>query len=361
MKFLKCFICLISLGNITSLFAQPAPSPVDYRKIFSYSLDGDVRSALFLIQQYNPEAFTAKDSMMVNAYLARFGYEQDSSDYLAKRKSALDPLLLLYKNYWRKALLAPDENYDSSFTQRLALFLSDTCNSPMSTGETFNDDSINTCLKDYVGSFGYKTTGFSKTGKLYDLLVWKAEQDTIYSFFLHGEKTSAKVIFMDDFVTLGWEEYASLDRLYPGGWATKEALYCVKKAYDLSSESFLISYLAHESRHFSDYKLFPHLQSADLEYRAKLTELSMLNDKLYETLSFFLSNAHEGSENGHSFANYCVIRDLSRLLFNSDFEADLEKWKGVGVQKINEASYAVLEENTKKLKEKGMDVTTLLK
>ena len=43
----------------------------------------------------------------------------------------------------------------------------------------------------------------------------------------------------------------------------------------------MISYLAHESRHFEDYQLFPKLKSADLEYRAKLTELSMANETLY--------------------------------------------------------------------------------
>lgn len=94
---------------------------------------------------------------------------------------------------------------------------------------------------------------------------------------------------MDEFVTLGWTEFATMDKYHPGGWATDDALNCVKKAYDVSSETFLISYLAHEGRHCSDYKHFPKLRnSADLEYRAKLTELSMADSTLLQLIVFLL-------------------------------------------------------------------------
>jgi hypothetical protein len=166
---------------------------------------------------------------------------------------------------------------------------------------------------------------------------------------------------MDDFITVGWEEYATLGIAYPGGWSTREALFCVRKAYDLKSEDFLISYLCHEGRHFMDYKLFPRLTSADLEYRAKLTELSLLKEELIETIELFINNANYESENGHSVANYCVIRDLSKALFKVDFEKDINKWKEVNAGKINKTAYDVLEANTLALKKQGAGVEKYIK
>ena len=196
-------------------------------------------------------------------------------------------------------------------------------------------------------------TGFGKTGGLYDLLVWKTEKDTIYKVTYDGKETPIKIYFMDDFVTLGWSEYATLGRYYPAGWATKEALFCVKKAYDLKSENFRVSYIGHEGRHFADYKLFPKLKgvgSADLEYRGKLTEVSLYSQEgLMKRLQFFINTGNYDSDNGHSIAAYCVIRDLSRVLFGNDFEKDINKWKAIPASKINEAAAKLLAENTKAL------------
>jgi len=101
-------------------------------------------------------------------------------------------------------------------------------------------------------------------------LPGKTKKIPFSKFNLLDEELKVKVVLMTDFATLGWEEYATLGTYYPGGWATDDALYCVKDAYDLNSETFLVSYLAHESRHFSDYKLFDKkLSGAELEYRAK--------------------------------------------------------------------------------------------
>jgi hypothetical protein len=163
-------------------------------------------------------------------------------------------------------------------------------------------------------------------------------------------------VFMDDFITLGWEEFATLEMHYPGGWATPQELYCVKSAYDLKSELFLVSYLAHESRHFADYKLFPKLRSTDLEYRAKLTELSLAKTSLYQLIEFFIANANGRSENGHSVANYCVIRDLSKSLFNIEFEKDISKWKQLSPAVINKGAAEILRANTKTLQSMGPSV-----
>jgi hypothetical protein len=96
--------------------------------------------------------------------------------------------------------------------------------------------------------------------------------------------------------------------------------------------------------------LFLNLGSADLEYRGKLVELAMAKTTLYDLIEFFITNANYNSDNGHSFANYCVIRDISKILFKKDFEKDVAKWKTVSIKKINKTAYKVLTANTKALK-----------
>lgn len=333
---------------------------IEYKKLYSFCLDANISSALNLLQSENSGKLSATDQNFKTNFENRFAFTTDKSNYLNQNKSAIDSLYSIFYNYWRLSLLDPSKNYDSSFLFKLNIFLR---KSILYTNDTvIKQDSINFYFTKYIKRKQlYATDGVGKTGKLYDLLVWKNEKDTIYNFNLFKEKINARVILMSDFISLGWEDYATLGKHYPGGWATDKALYCVSKAYDIKSEKFLISYLAHESRHFKDYKLFPKLKSADLEYRAKLTELSLANKTLYNLIQFFISNANYQSESGHSIANYCVIRDLSKKIFKKDFESDITKWKASSIKKINKTAYSVLKRNTKLLSKNGKTIQSYIK
>ncbi len=340
-----------SIGNDSATF--------NFQQVLARCLDGDVKSALTLLEFGEDEKLSAKDQHFKAQFEKRFKHSKDESDYLEARESPITPLLILYRDYWRVSLLEHSNRYDSSFSKQVAMFLIE--RDPAAHPSITNEDSIDVYLKKHIESFGLYTTGFGKTGQYIDLLVWKTQEDTTYSFTLNGQQTSARVVFMDNFTTLGWEEYATIGRAYPGGWATHEALYCVKKAYDLTSEEFLVSYLAHESRHFADYKLFPKLQSADLEYRAKLTELSLAEETLFETIESFIQNAKYDSENGHSIAAYCVIRDLSQALFHVDFEKDASKWQVLTIEKIHACASELLQANSRALQQQGSDVEYFIK
>ncbi len=338
--------------------AQADSLKIDYKKFYSFCLGGDTKAALLFLTTYNNTVLPAKDSLLQAQFKRRFQGDTDNSDYLQHRDSPLNELLKVYQAYWRLSLLNKAGNYDTLLRKSAGDFLL----AKNGTGSLItHEDSIDAHLKKYIESLGLHSTGFGKTGNLYDLLVWENEKDTTYIFSLHREKIRARVILMDNFITLGWEEYATLGRYYPGGWATGEALYCVKKGYDLVSEKFLISYLAHESRHFADYKLFPKLSGADLEYRAKLTELSMANKTLFEIISFFINNAKYDSDNSHSIANYCVLGDLSRILFKNTFEPDIGKWRAISPRRIHIAAYKLLKANTRALKLKGPEVSHYIK
>ena len=359
-KILINLFCILNLSYTEMSYSENIQSDsvkIDYPKIYAYCLDGDVTSAKTVLQQIDFNMLNEKDQTFMKRFDNRFINNTDA-DSLNSIPSPIADLHKLFRDYWRTALLDNSKNYDSMLRQNLANFLTD--DPKLAQILIDNEDSLDTYYKKYIESKGLHTTGFGKTGKYYDLLVWANERDTIYNFQLHNENTSADVVFMEDFVSLGWQEYATLDRHYPGGWATKEALYCVRKAYDLESEQFKISYLAHESRHFADYKLFPKLSNSDLEYRAKLTELSMGKQNLYKTIGFFINNAKYDSENGHSVANYCAVRDLSRVLFKNDFEKDMTRWNEVSAEQINEAAYELLKANTEGLNKVGADVESNL-
>jgi hypothetical protein len=357
-------LLLTTLVLVTAQAASAQTNPIDtvrldIQRFYSRCLDGDVKTALTLLEIDSAQTLSTKDQQLKTQFEKRFKFATDQSDYLDTRASAITPLLTIYRDYWRASLLEHTNKYDTSFGQHVGSFLASKY--AMLGQSISNEDSIDAYLKKYIDTFGLHTTGFGKTGQFLDLLVWRKQQDTTYTFTLLGEQTASPVVFMDSFITLGWEEYATLGRAYPGGWATHDALYCVRSAYDLTSEEFLVGYLAHESRHFADYKLFPKLQSADLEYRAKLTELSMADTTLFKTIEFFIQNGNYDSENGHSIANFCVIRDLSRSLFHVDSEHDMAKWKELPVEKIHAAAVAALQASTKELAKKGPDIEHYIK
>jgi len=332
---------------------------LDYRKIYGYALQANIGPVFKLIQNVGSKKISLKDSHFIEDFKTRFAHDNDQSNYLNERKSQIDPLLKIFRDYWRVSLKDTGNNYDTLFVKNAAsLLLSKGFLKP---DQIATDDTIDVYMKKYILSLGYYNNGLGKTGRLYDLLVWRKQKDTVYQFSLQGEKINAPVVFMDDFITLGWEDYATLGEHYPGGWTTTEAIYCVKSAYDLKSESFLVDLLAHEGRHFADKRLFPHLQSADLEYRAKLVELSLLKNTVYKTIDFFINESdHTNYQNPHPFADYCVIRDLSKIFFKVEFEKDIAKWKSIPYGQINKAAEKLLQQNTVELKAKGSNVELLI-
>lgn len=325
----KILSLIISLSYQICSFGQVKSSDtikIDYKRLYSFCLDADIPSALKCLK-LDTTKVSDKDRIFIENFTDRFISDRDKSSFIIDHHSSIDSLLSIFHSYWRSSLTDPSKIFDSVFVDNLNVFFSKEFlnrNIP-----SIQNDSLDSYFNKYIKLKKlYATDGIGKTGKLYDLLVWKTQKDTTYTFSVYNEIISANVVLMSDFITLGWEDYATLGRFYPGGWATDKSLYCVAKAYDLNSEDFLVSYLAHEGRHFKDYKSFPKLKnSADLEYRAKLTELSLAKKTLYKLIEFFIINANDESTSGHQIANYCVIRDLSKELFKNNFEKNIEKWK----------------------------------
>ena len=355
MKSIK-YICLFLFIIIHSqLDASVSDSiKIDKSKIFSYALNADVYSSLKILD-IPDSTLSETEKEFKTKFEDRFKFSNDRSDYLINIEQQAQPLLGVYCNYWRKALLKEKIDYNKLIKSTLTEFLYNNLNPDSKINFQSSDDEIDSVLKLYITSLGYMTTGFGKTGSLYDLLIWKNQTDTIYNFNIYGDTVNVNVTFMDNFITLGWEEYATLGVYYPGGWADDKGLYCVRKAYDLQSENFLISYLAHEGRHFKDYKIFPDLKGNELEYRAKLTELSLAKETLFNTIQFFINNGIKGSVSPHTYANYKVISDLSKEFFKVEFETDMDKWETLSTDDINLMSHKLFVKNTDELKKNSKD------
>jgi len=153
---------------------------------------------------------------------------------------------------------------------------------------------------------------------------------------------------MDDFASLGWAGFATCDRHYSGGWTKPDRLYAVRSAYDLASENFRVSYLAHEAQHFSDNHRFPELErQEELEYRAKLVELALGTATIYDLLDNFAGNTSNDVSVPHSFANGQVVRDLSERLYPG--AAGVPAWREASIERINGAAADLLREDTARL------------
>jgi len=354
MRIITRFIIILILC-INCVYSQNPKNDtlkLDRSKIFSYVLDADLKNVLPLLKSGDSDILSEKDKKLKNDFEERFGYNEDRSGYPDIKKSEISRLLKIYSEYWRESLLNPEKNYDTSLSVSLLNFFSGEYKlKEITVPDSLIPDTLNYFLKKYINGFNYHTTGFGKTGRVLDLLVWKKQTDTTYKLSFLNDELNAKVVFMYDFITLGWEEYASLGIYYPGGWATDKELFCVRDSYDLNSENFKVGYLAHESRHLSDNNIYPgRLSDAEMEYRAKITEICLSKNTLYDKLKFFISGANSKSDNAHPLANYFVIKDLSEKLFGSKFESDIEKWKQAGAERINEAGYSLLKENDNFLK-----------
>ncbi|MDH4058484.1 MAG: S41 family peptidase, partial [Cyclobacteriaceae bacterium] len=332
---------------IVSEMQYTSENAIDYGRIYSLCMDANVKEALTLLT-VEEHKMSAQDKKFKQQFEQRFRGEKDMTVYSVSKDSLIHQLISMFSNYWKVSLLDPMNNYDRQLGGNLIGFLKR--NYPPVREKSIQLDSLGIYLSRFIHSRGFYTREeIKKTGRLYDLVIWSEQQDTTFSVNQFGEQKLVVVSMLDGFETLGWMDYATLGKHYSSGWATHDKLYCVRKAYNLGSEEFKVSFLAHEAQHLADSDRYPLLKNADLEYRAKLAELDQANETVYDLLEFFIRNSREDSGNGHSVANHRVIRDLSVSIFNTDFEENMDVWRGKDKLLINKQAGQLLQANSKLL------------
>jgi hypothetical protein len=337
------------LAPLVMLMASPSHGAEEtLRPVYNAALAGDGVQAIAELSRIDVTVLDSKEAQRAacirDALLA------------PPQQEALPPvsnqILLAYRSYWQDSMMrrATREQAEAQLITRLDAILAQwgVADSPSDSLDVASERAKQAVQKDGL----FALTGV--TSPYYELAIWKVQSRRTYTVQLHDRRVKTHVVFLDDFVSFGWAGFATCNRAHTGGWATETELYAVKSAYDLGSEDFRVSYLAHEARHFSDYRRFPKLEQPELEYRAKLTELALAEKSVHSLIATFARTAGRDRSSPHHFANYWVAWNMSTILFNSAVPIDsAHLWDVVPAQDIRSAAKRLLASNDASLMRSG--------
>lgn len=351
----KITILLITTFALTITSCKIQEQIRSYNKIISPAANGNVSITLLRmdsLNKFNNPLVNRKYQKTKEKYGTRFSSDTEKLKTRCNN-SVINDICAFYQDYWKIKLLNTQANCDSILYNKLSHYLVNKKLTKLSFDElskTIKDDSE---LTKVIESEGFYCK-FMLINGIQDLLIWDKQSQAEYSVDLPEIKIDVNVIFIESYVLRGASDYATFGHSQIGGWASNmnSSLFCNKGTYKLNSEKFQYSYLKHESIHFVDLKNYPNLESADLEYRAKLIELIYCTKKtIYKRIDEFITGAStESRENAHPFANYHLICQLSKKIFNKEFEADITKWKSLTPEEINKASLELFKCGSEKLK-----------
>jgi len=346
---IRAGICLLTIVLWT-----PAPVRADLtQQYISLALQGDLRSASALFESVAPDSLTTKERALAEKFRTRFVLRTENPEPI-QASPFVQEVLLVYRDYWTKVLMKDltEAEGESHLRKGVRAALE-----RRGIKEPIADDAPLDRLKQELEEEGLHVLG-GVTRPYYDLMLWSFQESREYECELTDAVQRVEVVFIGDFLVMGWSHFATFGRAYTGGWATKENLYCLRDDYDVTTEKFKVSYLQHEARHFADYKLFPKLEQIDLEYRGKLTELAFADSSLQSLVQHFASSGALNVAAPHSYANYCVIRDLSLALFGEEVhDANDSRWTSTAEDKVHGAARALLEKSTQSLRAAGAEST----
>lgn len=311
----------------------------------SLAANGDILAVINLMEE-NPNFTNIPINFAYKKWKKTFESRFITNDEIIEntsRNKTINDISTIYRTYWRTQLLKPisENKTDTTLYHNLMNYLLSnklTNLSRDSLSKTIKNDSK---LKKIIEGEGFKVE-FKFINGIQELYIWDKESIKNYKVILPKDTVETKVVFIEGYHINGSNHYATIGSSQVGGWAVKESatLYCNRNVYDLSSEKFEVSYLKHESLHFTDLNEYPNLSSSDLEYRSKVIELIYCTEETaYDRIAEFISDANNSDRNySHPYANYILIENLSKLLFNSEFESDIKLWHKISITEINNAA-----------------------
>jgi hypothetical protein len=273
------------------------------------ALQGDISRDVAGLRSLDPAGLSPAERARRECLLARFSDADPPA--AASGDPFVDVLLAAYREYWTDSLLRRGDK--SALEDRLHARIDAARRQFAGALPKATLDESTLTLPPILESRGF----FAITGvtlPYYELMAWRANDVKTYDVTLPERAIAVKVVLMDGFASLGWSAWATCDRSFSGGWATRAAIYAVRQAYDLESEAFRVNLLVHESQHFADYERFPKLEQPELEYRAKLAELARSEASTRDLLARFVSQGGDSRDAPHAWANARVARDLQGVL-----------------------------------------------
>ena len=281
----------------------------NFAQFHSLCLQGKCKEALTVARRVDTKALTKKQLKALRTFNERFSVSAPKAN---GGRNQITILISFFESYWHNSLLSlqKERSATSQLSKDIFSWLKEYRGVSSKRGDIQTACRL---LKSEIEKMGlFCITG--KVGHIYELEIWRQQKKKKYKVQLLNKKQSVTVFFMTDFLTRGWISYATGGLSYPGGWAKPEGLYCNQSTYDLNSEKFRVSYLTHEAQHQHDMKKSPKMSGPDLEYRAKLAELSFSRRTTRSLVRNFSSNAASNISSPHAYANFCVIRDLEKKL-----------------------------------------------
>jgi hypothetical protein len=211
-------------------------------------------------------------------------------------------VLAAYRRYWTTSLMhtARPEQAEARLSAELA---------PFAASEAHDLEAREAAAAAAIGAKGLFVLG-GLTPPLQEFMLWRKEGGGMQTVELPGGRIDVRVTLLDDFASLGWAAWATCDAAHTGGWTTADGIMVVAPSWDLASEDYRISLLAHEAQHFSDYRRYPKLAPPDLEYRAKLVELMLARDTQQALLDKFSAEAERNRAPPHPFASWWLMARL---------------------------------------------------
>jgi len=240
--------------------------------------------------------------------LERFGPNGSEDGLVGPVEPFAREMLAAYRAYWRAALANPDERAAKEANLLPSL--------RRLTGrdDVADFDAIEPIVTECLGNAGYYCLQ-GLTGPLRELMLWTQQDLRSYKVVLPDGEHTTRVFLLDDFASLGWSDFATCGRRGTGGWATGDALFAVVPRYSgLDGEEFQVSFLGHETQHFADLTRFASMPQWELEYRAKLVELSKARLTRARVLRKLSEDQGDDPASPHAYANKRVLAALARRL-----------------------------------------------
>lgn len=309
------------------------------QKFFSLCLQGNINSAMEYLRSIQPK--TEKMKEIEQQFIHRF-YSANEQEAIPSIDSWIRNVISAYHNYFRN-VLTNQHTIDEAET-----VLMEKLNNLVQAEQSLDMDSIEEELAARFSDKGYYFLG-GITPPFRGPYIWKKVETLQLDVDIPYARQSVTVHMLSDFLLESWIGFATCENKTVGGWAKEDGLYCNAKRYEsIESEEFQISYLKHEAQHLYDYHQFPDLEPRELEYRAKLVEL--IYTKNHSILQKFLMEAKNNPAFPHSFASYFIIKNLSSVCFNKEYEADIHLWLEKDYQNIAVSARQLFERSTRELK-----------
>lgn len=294
-----------------------------------YLLNGDVPGAITYLNQLPVDDL--ETSRWKEPLIERF-YNETYIDTIETDDDWIKSVILTYNEYFRYVLTKRMDAYEGE--EWLFRQLSKYVKKGADINEVENE------LQYIFESKGWNFLG-GVTSPFRGPYIWKTNEKHTYEVQLPTGIQEVPVVFMSHFIMQSWLHYATFGESYASGWAKKDALYCVKEAYEpLNQDKFQISFLKHEAQHLYDYHHFPNLEGYVLEYRAKLVELIYDNGRVFKQL---LKEAKNDPNFPHSYASFLIVNHFKNL-FN--IRSGNEELKTLAIKHIQIAAEQLLRQST---------------